>query len=134
MPRSAPRPTQTPAAASGQAYGERKAQLDAQAALPLPQGAPPAPSPGGRAAAAPRVDPAAAALAAAQAMQPPTPPPWAAGPVDENIHAGLPTGPGPGPEVLGLQRPRRAPVADMLIAMARATGDPRFAEMAQRAQ
>jgi len=133
MPRSAPRP-QTPQAAAGQAYGERKAQMDAQRALPLPQGAPAPSTTGGGGAPAPRVDPAAAALAAAASMAPPEPPPWAAGPVDENIHAGLRSGPGPGPEALGIRAPRRAPVADMLLAMARATGDPRFAELAQRAR
>lgn len=135
MPRSAPRPQ--PAQAPGdQAYGAAGAQIAAQQQMPLPDmrapGGGPAPAaPGGPP--GPDVDPAAAALQAAMGMAPPEPPPWAAGPVDENIHAGLPIGPGPGPEALGNVGRRPAPVADMLLRMADATGDPYLAEMAQAA-
>lgn len=124
MPRA--RKTQPVQAAAGQAYGERQAQEQAQAEMPLPAG----PPTGG----VPAVNPGGGAQEAALAMPAPTPPPWAAGPVDEPITNGLPSGPGPGPEALALTRPRRAPVADMLTQMARATGDPRYAEMAQRAE
>lgn len=131
MPRG--RKTQSTEAAAGQAYGERTAQEQAMDQMPLPQGAPTAGG-GGPAPAAPAVDPAAMAQEAALSMPPPEAPPWAVGPVDENIHAGLSTGPGPGPEVLGIGRPKKIPVADMLLAMARATGDSRYSEMAQRAE
>lgn len=127
MPRA--RKTQPIEAAAGQAYGERQAQEQAQEALPLPAG-PPSSAP----TAVPTVNPGASAQDAALAMPPPSAPPWAAGPMDEQVTAGLPSGPGPGPEALALTRPRRAPVADMLTQMARATGDPRYAEMAQRAE
>lgn len=59
-------------AASGQAYGERKAQEDAQRAIPLPQ------------------------VPQAVPLNAPTQRP------DEPVTAGLPFGPGPGPAVLGL--------------------------------
>lgn len=127
MPRA--RKTQPVEAAAGQAYGERQAQEQAQEQLPVAGAPVPASGPGG----VPVVNPGGDAQAAALAMPPPDLPPWAAGPVDEPITHGLPIGEGPGPEVLGLRKPNRAPVADMLLAMARATGDPRYAEMAQRA-
>lgn len=138
MPRTAKR-SQPVRAAGDQAYGAAGEQRAAQKAIPLPDEraaspAPPpgaAPTPGGGA--APDQDPVAAMLAAAQGMEAPTPPPWAAGPVDENIHAGLPTGPGPGPEALDMAGPPRLGVADMLLRVAEATGNRYYAELAQEA-
>jgi hypothetical protein len=75
----------------------------------------------------------AAALAAAQAMAPPEAPPWAEGPMGEQVTAGLPSGPGPGPEALTAMAPRRVDVTEILQKMAATTGNPYFAEIAQEA-
>lgn len=134
MPRNAKR--QAPAAPTGQDYGDRQEQIQAQNAMPLPDvhGAPPGGGPtpaspgGGAAPTAP--DPMAAALA----MEPPTPPPWAEGVPDEQVTAGLMSGPGPGPEALPAMNRPRAPISQMLRLMADATGDPYLAEQAQIAE
>lgn len=50
---------------------------------------------------------------------------------DEPVTAGLKSGPGPGPEVLGMHRIN--PVGDTLRALSRTIGDPYFAELARKA-
>lgn len=49
---------------------------------------------------------------------------------DEPVTAGLPTGPGPGPEAV---RPGRSPLARTLENLYRASGDPVFYNMAKKA-
>lgn len=129
MPRTAPRP-QAPKAPGDQAYGAAGEQLAAQAQMPLPDmRATPAPDPTG-ANAAP-VEPGQAALDAALAMPAPEPPPWANAVPDEQITAGLPSGPGPGPEALTMGGPPRMGVREMLLKAADATGNRYYAELAQ---
>lgn len=77
--------TQAPKAATGQGYGQAGAQLAAQAQMPLPA-APPAPTPTG---------PGAGGYALAShtpTLTDPTTRP------DEPVEAGMPFGPGPGPD------------------------------------
>jgi hypothetical protein len=50
----------------------------------------------------------------------------------EPVTAGLRIGPGGGPEMLS--RPYGSPLADMMMQLSRATGDPYFAELAQRSR
>lgn len=86
-------PTQGIAVASGQPYGQRSQQIAAQQAIPLPA-APPVQAP--------------SSLGAPQSTAPvPGMPPQAQGPFDrptdhpnEPLTAGLPVGPGPGPEAI----------------------------------
>lgn len=147
---------QAPKAANDQAYGQRGDQIAAQREIPLPQdrGPVPAPSvqlpaPSGPPGAPPGpgaapVDPAApggvapdemsAILAAAMAEQSPEGNSLT-NPTDmpsQPVTAGLPTGPGPGPEALGV-KPRNTPVAQTMTLLAETLGDPRIARMAQRA-
>ena len=88
--------TQAPSAAPGQEYGKAAAQLRAQTQIPLPKQSTPASA--GSAPAGPS-PPAGAA---------PTVPPGGLGPLDaptqnpnQPLTAGMPSGPGPGPEALG---------------------------------
>jgi hypothetical protein len=133
MPRKARR-LQPPRSAQDQAYGQRGDQMALQRQMPLPDnrvaaqasppGAPPtAPPPGG--------DPMAAVIAAARSFSPDVP--ALTEPSQrptESIMAGTPIGPGPGPEALGIVRPRReSPLVQTLSMLARATGDPRLAQM-----
>lgn len=124
---------QQPAAPTGQAYGDNQAQIAAQREIPLPDAHAPAPAQPGQAAPgpepAPPVDPMAMAALAAQNVEVPSAP-WAAGPMSEEITAGLPSGPGPGPEILQ-RRAARPGMADTLMEIARTTGDTRYAELAQ---
>lgn len=125
---------------AGQEYGASQQQMQLERSLPTPNlrneplppttvpqpaGAAP-PAPGGAAA-----DPHAAALAAAAALrgqtgllqQPSTRP-------NEPITAGLPIGPGPGPEVLAGRI--GTPAGDLFRRLTAETGDPLFAELASR--
>lgn len=109
--------TQPVQVASGQAYGDAKALTEAQQAAPLPQS-----------------DPLAAALARLGEMPAPLPGVGMGGPsgfANEPVTAGLPIGPGPGPEILGVG-PRRD-VADTLMRLAGISGDPALLALAQRA-
>lgn len=100
--------TQAPSAAPGQTYGVAAQQLRAQATAPLPkQGAPPAA--GGSAPAGP--SPAGAA---------PQVVPGGLGPLDapsdrpgEPLTAGMPSGPGPGPEALAGAIQPLSPIDEM---------------------
>lgn len=90
--------TQAPSAAPGQTYGTATAQLQAQKVAPLPQQAGPPPPAAG----------SAPGVAQAPGAAPAGPMPGALGPLNrpterpgEPLTAGLPFGPGPGPEVLG---------------------------------
>ena len=129
MPRKAK--AQQPAAPTGQDYGDHQAQIQAQQAMPLPDVKASAPTPGGGSP-APATPPGADPIAAALGMAPPEPPPWNAGPMDEDVTAGLPSGPGPGPEALQMQ-PRRVDLAAMLQRTAEITGNPYYAELALQA-
>lgn len=90
MPRK--RNHQAPRVSTGQSYGAAGQQLAAQEIIPLPAAAPP-----------PRPQPVTSRTSAAPAafMRPSERP-------DEPVTAGLPIGPGPGPEVL-----RRGPQVAM---------------------
>lgn len=82
--------------ASGQTYGSRREQVDAQKAIPLPAPAPPpAPPAQGTATAGPLTP-----------LNAPTTRP------QEPLTAGLPMGAGPGPEALGI--PRDGELVDFL--------------------
>lgn len=130
MPRA--RKTQPAQAPGDQAYGAAGAQIAAQQQMPLPDvRSAPAPAAAGSAPAPAAAGAAPDPLAAALAMAPPEPPPWAAGPMDEQITAGLPIGPGPGPEALSMGRPPRIGVAEMMRRVAEVTGNPYYAELAQ---
>jgi len=72
---------QAPRAVPGQTYGEATQQLEAQRTVPLPRAAPLTPAP----------PPAITVDLDAPSARP-----------DEPVTAGLATGPGPGPEALGL--------------------------------
>jgi hypothetical protein len=116
MPRA--RRTQPVEAPTGRAYGERQALEQSQRDLPLPQQAPP-PAP----AATPMRDPAQALA------EFPFPEPMLPGPTarpHEPITAGLPVGPGPGPEAAG----GPAPVAQAYRDLAAQTKDPDLAYLA----
>jgi hypothetical protein len=91
------RTKQAPKAVTGQAYGDRKAQLDAQKVIPLSnQPAPPqgTSAPQGMAAMAGQVG--GGAVGPIPSLSAPSARP------DEPITAGLPSGPGPGPEALNI--------------------------------
>lgn len=127
-------------AATHQPYGDAGDQLAAQRTVPLPQ-APPVPTGApitpdavlGAPGAAP-ADPLAAALQSAQAWQPPMSVGLHAPTArpDEPITHGLAMGPGAGPEALGLNTPQPA-VATTLADLARISGDPSLAMLAQQA-
>ncbi len=109
-------PTQPVMVASGQAYGQRQAQVEAQQAVPLPALA--QPQPGGW----------QQALTAAQQMVPPGQ--GFAAPTarpGEPITAGLAVGAGPGPEILPSYRPSKG---DIFRQLHDATGDPQFGQLA----
>lgn len=132
---------QAPVAAPGQAYGENQDQIQAQNVIPLPQrdavaaaAATPAQAPLGPPPGAPVSggNPIEALLAAAQG----TPPPAGGGLAapsarpGEPVTAGLPVGPGPGPEALGPSRARASTVRDSFEMLAELTGDPRYKRLA----
>ncbi len=146
-------PGQAAAPVPGQTYGMGVEQQRLAEAMPAPNTRPPSglPDPSGAAAAPPPAMPSAgeqvvppspdqvraqqyqAALAAAQQMRGragiltnPTRRP------QEPVTAGLPVGPGPGPEVLGVQRGN--PTGIMLRQLAAATGDVYLRELADRAR
>jgi hypothetical protein len=118
----------------GRRYGEGVAQQQMQQAMPAPDrsGAPVAP--------------------AGAAMPPEAMPPQAAPPVDvqqylsthnpallsgtqlpdQPVTAGLPTGPGPGPEVLGMLK-ATTPLRRYLEELSAQSGDPTFRRLAERA-
>lgn len=99
---------QTPSAVPGQTYGQAGAQLAAQQAIPLPSmpGPPPAQAPG------------------PPPVQQPPPQPGHFGPLDrptdrpnESLHTGSPSGPGPGPEILGQGANPSLPLINQLRGM-----------------
>ncbi len=89
--------------ASGQQYGQRQALEQAQKAVPLPQQNTPAP-PGNQ----PSPDMGMAQLPGANPFTRPTERP------SEPVTAGLPIGPGPGPEALTTVAPAQDQVGDVL--------------------
>src|SRR5574343_29506 len=121
MPRARKQPVQT---AAGQAYGVAGEQKAAMSQVPLannsfaPAASGAVPPPAGSPA---PVDPMEQAVQAALAMTPPS------GSVlgetarpDEPLTHGLPSGPGGGPEVLGMPRANKpTPTADAFEALAR---------------
>ena len=127
---------QPAAAPTNMAYGAHKETITAQKAIPLPATAPPVPAPPvpsgpGPATGPPQGGGFAAALAAAQGMSAVsgglTGPTMRPG---EPVTAGLPSGAGPGPEVLATHEPG---VADVYRRLAIATGDPDMALLADLA-
>lgn len=146
MPRKAK--TQPPRAANDQAYGMRNDQLEAQRQMPLPaapppgsgggqQGAPPGPAvgtPGTGPAAAPP-DPVAALQQAMASGLGPQPGMMMRDPGSGPMTAGLPSGPGPGPQALGRYRtPQRQVSAQVLQRIAMRTGNDNIARLAQKAR
>lgn len=158
MPRTAKKqPVQT---AAGQAYGVAGEQKAAMNEVPLPKtdmgaappavppggalpppaapGGSPAPSPGGPPPGEASGDPMAAALAAAAQMAPPEGALDAfTGRPEEPITTGLPTGPGPGPEVLTMRSPtamKPTPVADAFTTIAAANSSPALQQLADEAR
>jgi hypothetical protein len=122
--RSGPLP---PTAPTGLQYGQHTALIEAQRQIPM--------APAGATAPAPTAPPPTA----------PAPPPVLPGslgafdrPTDrpgEPVTAGLPTGPGPGPEALGLGGPMLGKsLADVLADVASASASPELAQLAQRAR
>jgi hypothetical protein len=113
---------------TGQAYGRAQDQQAAQKAIPLPQdpAAAPAPQQQGQ--------PDLMALVAQMQgggvpLAAPSERP------QEPVTAGLPFGPGAGPEAISsMFAQRRNQTADVLDQVAAWTGDPRMQEMAQRAR
>lgn len=117
---------------AAQQYGAGVDQAELQRQLPAPQATPVAPGP-------PPVAPGAAGPGSAerleQALQQmqvgdglmtaPTARPL------EPVTAGLASGPGPGPEALGMGRV--SPLATTFENLSRDTGDPYFAELARKA-
>lgn len=138
MPRNAPRKTQPPRAPGDQAYGDRQEQIQAQEAVPLPQrrGQPPPTSDQPAPQDPPRRRPdIGTALAALQDRGAPqfTPLDRPTEYPDEPITAGLPMGPGPGPEAAGIRR-RPGPISDVLMMLAEATGEDSYADLALAAR
>ena len=134
-------PAQAVSAIPGQVYGMEQAGMDLQKAMPAPQLATTGPQPGSQPAAAvppqggqpaPTPQNFEQVLAQAQQMrsqtglltQPTNRP-------NEPITAGLPSGPGPGPEILGLVQ--GTPVGDAMRRLSQVTGDPSFAALARKA-
>lgn len=103
--------------APGQVYGQAAAQAEAQKALPLSQLAPP-PSPNPAPAPSPVLAPP---------LTDPTQRPA------EPVTAGLPVGPGPGPEVLNLST-MGAGLARTLANYAEQSADPSLLLLAERAR
>lgn len=117
-------PAQAP---TGMPYGEHQASIESQRAVPLAQ-VTPIPQTGS----APSEDPQAriaAAIAAARRMRPPQPLTGPSRRPMEPITAGMPMGAGPGPEVL---RTGDRTVRTLRL-LADVTGDPSFAELADKA-
>lgn len=111
-------PPQAVTAAPDQAYGEAGAQRSGQQAMPLPNEQ--------------AADPMASAMSAAQQtdFQPvglgaPSARPW------EPVQAGLPNGPGPGPEAI---RPRRRRASDVLDTIAAHNDDDALRMLAENAR
>lgn len=133
-------PTQPATADTGLPYGEHQALVAAQQAVPLPATAPvpTAPTPGVPAPGtpqAPPMDPAAALQMAAQSMRSPDERPGLFSPSrrpSEPVTAGLPSGPGAGPEALGNNA--GAQMADLFARIAQANGDPALARLAELAR
>lgn len=129
---------QSPQDIPGQQYGAVVAGHQLQQSLPTPQvdpgsvapvaGQVPTPPPSQGQPAQPIGDP----FAAAQSMPGPQPLFGASQRPDEPVTAGLTRGPGPGPEVVGIQS--RTPLGDMLRMMSDVTRDPSFAAMAMRSK
>lgn len=109
-------------AATGQPYGENKAQMDAQRVMPLPQAEPIPQSTMERATAE-----AAPVSFNMGGFGAPSDFP------NEPVTAGLATGPGAGPEALAMNQ-RSRPTSDTLALIASITGDQMFAELAERAR
>lgn len=115
-PTEAPPNMQAPSAPTGMPYGEHQNLIEAQQAMPLPNNDP--------------LQQIAAAVAGGGLDFNSTPNLDADSDFpDEPITAGLPMGPGPGPEVLGQVDAGR--VQSTLELIADLTGDPRMSQLAQ---
>jgi hypothetical protein len=129
-------PAQKIASVPGQRYGEGVAQQAMQRQMPAPDNRAPGQGSAASAASFPSnapVDPVPmSAMEAAQMLQgragllrAPTVRP------DEPVTAGLPVGPGPGPEMLG-RIPMENPTGKFFRELAKATGNPYYAELAAK--
>lgn len=123
---------QPPRAANNQAYGVKNEQLQAQQAIPLPQGqAPgagsPPPSPGAGGPVQP-VDVVQAATEFDPGITPLSAPSQRPG---EPVTTGLALGPGMGPDILS-QPTRAIQAADFLAAMSQSLGDDSLMQIADR--
>lgn len=143
-------PAQRIASVPGQRYGEGVQMQQLQQTMPAPQVVQPATVPpgGGGGAAAPSAPVAAAPAPTAGAPAPASPPDLLAiaqemrgraglltAPTarpNEPITAGLPSGPGPGPEALLMRR--GSPTADVLTRLAQDTGDSYLLDLLSRSR
>lgn len=107
---------------TGQEYGQRKTLTDSLKAAPIAAPAPVAPAPAPASAAPP------APLPAPPPLNGPTQRP------NEPITAGLPVGPGPGPEVLGLGAGSAGGLSRVLAQAASAAGSSDLQFLADQAQ
>lgn len=115
---------------TGQPYGAHKAEEDFIRSAPM-QAVPPVQTPAPQASGG-TFDQQVAAMRAAPApnvvpLTAPTQRP------NEPLTAGMATGPGAGPEVLGIQ-PRRTRYADVLASLAASSRDPAWSELADAAR
>ena len=129
-----PRNAQAPQAPNGQAYGQKGEAIAAQQQIPLPQGqGPTMPAAQGQAGPQPGqptqpVDLMQAAQQFDPGITPLTAPSQRPG---EPVTTGLATGPGAGPEIFS-QPSRASASADVLTALAQASGNDAFLDLASR--
>lgn len=119
---------------TGQGYGEAKAAIESQRDAPLPV-VPSGPGPGAAAPSPPGAAPGSPpdldrAVQLAELMSPPPPLNAPSTRPTEPFTSGMSIGAGPGPEMLRTGDR----VARTISRMAALTGDPRLAELAERAQ
>lgn len=125
-----PRRHQRKQTAPGQPYGEAQRQAHLQSVQPLPEGGPPMPEAGQQ-----QLDqaPQPSLLDIARAGPSPVDPLSGPNPtVGQPLTRGLPSGPGPGPEILPTFRRNRH--ADLLNTLAVTLDSPRLRRMAARAK
>lgn len=109
---------------TGQQYGAATQQAQAQRSVPLPQGQ-----------SVPSSAPPAASLAPVTALIPPNP--FTTGTThrpDEPLTAGMPFGPGAGPEVLAHNSSPNAPIADIIATLAASSGSTELSYLADQAK
>lgn len=113
--------TQAPTATHAREYGDRKAQIEAQQAVPLPRAAPAPSGGGGGSVAAPAVDLSTLPQIGGPSTRP-----------GEPVTAGLPVGPGAGPEALGIPAGPGDTEREQLLAVFRMNPTPALARLIER--